>query len=117
MPARVVSRKRGGDSYSTFRLLCLPPSLRSTPKRDTTKDIGLSKFKFRDSSLCYCTMALSDALLDFLEEHLPPSIYDTIFTLLEYLLMVFTSLNSSFAYFLRSAGCVSRHRLGSGTAY
>jgi len=54
-------------------------------------------------------MALSDALLDFLENYLPPAIYDTIFTLFEYLLTVFTSLNSGFAYFLRSAGCVPRH--------
>jgi len=49
-------------------------------------------------------MALSDVLLDFLEDTLPPAIYDTISTLLEYLLTVFTSLNSGFAYFLRSAG-------------
>jgi len=56
-------------------------------------------------------MAISDALLDLLEDYLPPAIYDAVFTLLEYLLMVFTSLNSSFAYFLRSAGCVPRHRL------
>lgn len=56
-------------------------------------------------------MAPSDALLDFLEDYLPPFIYDTIFTLLDYLLMVFTTLNSSFAYFLRSARCVIRHRL------
>jgi len=49
-------------------------------------------------------MAISDALLDFLEVYLPPAIYDTIFTLLDYLLMAFTSLNSGFAYFLRSAG-------------
>jgi hypothetical protein len=62
-------------------------------------------------------MALSDALLDILEDYLPPSIYDAIFTLLDYLLMVFTSLNSSFAYFLRSAGCVPRHRLVPGTKF
>ena len=55
-------------------------------------------------------MPLSDALLDFLEDTLPPAIYDTIFTLLDHLLTVFTSLNSGFAYFLRSAGCVTRHR-------
>lgn len=54
-------------------------------------------------------MPLSDALLDFLEDTLPPAIYDTIFTLLDHLLTVFTSLNSGFAYFLRSAGCVPRH--------
>jgi len=46
-------------------------------------------------------MGLPDALLDILEDYLPPSIYDTIFTLFEYVLMVFTRLNSGFAYFLR----------------
>jgi len=49
-------------------------------------------------------MALSDAFFDFLEDYLPPAIYDIIFTLLDYLLILFTSLNSGFAYFLRSAG-------------
>ena len=91
--------------------LCLPNLHRSTSKRDTTKDVDRSRFKHRDSSLYYCAMAPSDALLDILEDYLPPSIYDTIVTLLDYLLMIFTSLNSSFAYFLRSAGCVIRHRL------
>ena len=110
-PTCVVSRKRGRGSRSTFRSLC-PPNLHcSTSKRDTTKHVDRSRFKSRDPSLSYCAMALSDALLDFLEVYLPPAIYDTIFTLLDYLLMVFTSLNSGFAYFLRSAGCVTRHRL------
>jgi len=103
--------KRGRGSCSTFLSLCLPNLHRSTSKRDTTKDIDCPRFKPRDSSLYYCAMAPSDALLDLLEDYLPPFIYDTIFTLLDYLLMIFTSLNGSFAYFLRSAACVIRHHV------